>query len=388
MNLPFTENKSDIAVVISERLLKAFEHILVNYTNKTKKTAIFKAENPTVLTPIAFRLLAKSDLSSLLKLLLFSLFISMAGCSETRSGKTIRLAHGLDTNHPVHNAMVFMGERLEAKSDGKLKVLIYPSGQLGAERECLELLQIGSLDITKVSAAVLENFIEDYKVLSMPYIFRDREHAFQVFDGEIGENMLLKGEKFRLRGLTFYDAGARSFYSKDRPIHKPEDLVGLKIRVQKSNMAVSMVNILGGSPTPISWGELYTALQQGVVDGAENNLPSFYTSKHYEVCKFYSLNEHTAVPDVLLVGTDSWKRFSEQEQQWIKEAAQESSIYQRRLWAESERESLKAIEEAGVQVIYPDKQLFEQQSLSMTEMFAEQPEILQLIDQIRNEGKN
>ena len=153
-------------------------------------------------------------------------------------------------------------------------------------------------------------------------------------------------------------------------------------------MAVSMVNILGGSPTPISWGELYTALQQGVVDGAENNLPSFYTSKHYEVCKFYSMNEHTAVPDVLLVGTDSWKRFNEQEQQWIKEAAQESSIYQRQLWAESEEVSLKAIEEAGVQIIYPDKRLFEQQSLSMTELFREQPEIIQLIEQIRNETKN
>ena len=188
--------------------MKAFEHILVNYTNKTKKTANFKAENPTVLTPITSRLYRRSDLSLLLKILLISFFISLLSCAESGSTKTIRLAHGLDTNHPVHNAMVFMGERLAAKSEGKLKVLIYPSGQLGAERECLELLQIGSLDITKVSAAVLENFIEDYKVLSLPYIFRDREHAFQVFDGEIGENMLLKGEKFRLRGLTFYDAGA------------------------------------------------------------------------------------------------------------------------------------------------------------------------------------
>ena len=281
-----------------------------------------------------------------------------------------------------------MGERLAEKSKGKIKVLIYPSGQLGAERECLELLQIGSLDITKVSAAVLENFIQDYKVLSMPYIFRDREHAFQVFDGAIGENMLLKGEKFRLRGLTFYDAGSRSFYSKERPIHSPDDLVGLKIRVQKSNMAVSMVNLLGGSPTPISWGELYTALQQGVVDGAENNLPSFYTSKHYEVCKFYSLNEHTAVPDVLLVGTESWKRFSEKEQKWIKEAAVESSLYQRRLWAASEKESLNAIEEAGVEVIYPDKHLFEQKTLSMSEIFQDEPEILQLIEQIRDETQN
>jgi len=201
----------------------------------------------------------------------------------------------------VHQAMVILGEELEKISEGKLKVNIYPSSQLGGERECLELLQIGSLDITKVSAAVLENFIPEYKVFSIPYIFRDKAHMFSVFDSEVGANLLLKGEKYRLRGLTFYDAGSRSFYMKENPINSPEDLVGKKIRVQKSNMAVAMVNDLGGAPTPISWGELYTALQQGVVDGAENNPPSFYTSKHFEICKFFSLDEHTSVPDVLLM---------------------------------------------------------------------------------------
>lgn len=278
-----------------------------------------------------------------------------------------------------------MGERVEEKSGGSLKVVIYPSGQLGAERECLELLQIGSLDITKVSAAVLENFIQDYKVLSIPYIFRDREHAFKVFDGDIGEALLLKGEQYRLRGLTFYDAGSRSFYTKEKPIERPEDLQGLKIRVQKSNMAVAMVNLLGGAPTPISWGELYTALQQGVVDGAENNLPSFYTSKHYEVCKFYSVNEHTAVPDVLLIGMDSWKRFNSQEREWIKGAAKESAIHQRELWAQAENKSLQAIKEAGVVISYPDKELFEKQTRSITRMFEKEPDIQKLITQIQNE---
>ncbi len=313
------------------------------------------------------------------------IFVVLISCSERRDGKTIRLAHGLDTNHPVHNAIVYMGEKLEEKSDGSLKVEIYPSGQLGAERECLELLQIGSLDITKVSAAVLENFIPDYKVLSVPYIFRDRQHAFSVFDGDIGEALLLKGEQFKLRGLTFYDAGSRSFYTKEKPVEQPEDLRGLKIRVQKSNMAVAMVNLMGGAPTPISWGELYTALQQGVVDGAENNLPSFYTSRHYEVCKFYSVNEHTAVPDVLLIGTDSWKRFNPQEREWIKEAAVESAIHQRKLWAEAEKESLQAIKEAGVVINYPEKEAFVSMTESITDMFEEEPDIQQLIERIKNE---
>jgi tripartite ATP-independent transporter DctP family solute receptor len=281
--------------------------------------------------------------------------------------------------------MVFMGKSLEQKSKGSIEVLIYPSGQLGAERECLELLQIGSLDITKVSAAVLENFIPEYKVLSLPYIFQSKAHAHRVFDGPVGEEILAKGTRSRLRGLTFYDAGSRNFYTKTKSIDKPDDLVGLKIRVQKSNMAVAMVNLLGGSPTPISWGELYTALQQGVVDGAENNLPSFYTSKHYEVCKYYSLNEHTAVPDVLLVGIDSWNRFSSKEQQWIREAANESSQYQRRLWKASEEESLEAIKKAGVIVSYPAKDLFEEKTRSIISIFKNDPEILTIINKIRDE---
>ena len=317
-----------------------------------------------------------------------SLIFLLLSCAERRNVKTIRLAHGLDTNHPVHQAMVFLGDRLKEKSKGTLKVIIYPSGQLGAERECLELLQIGSLDITKVSAAVLENFIPEYKVLSIPYVFQDKAHAFRVFDGAVGNKMLLQGEQFRLKGLTFYDAGSRSFYTKDRPVGSPEDLEGLKIRVQKSNMAVAMVNLLGGAPTPISWGELYTALQQGVVDGAENNLPSFYTSKHYEVCRFYSMNEHTAVPDVLLVGTDSWKRFNSQEKIWIREAARESSIHQRELWAQSEKLSLQAIIDAGVEVSYPDKDLFEQKTLSISDLFNGEPEVIKLIEAIADEREN
>jgi len=317
---------------------------------------------------------------------IFVLTIAMffVGCQSEKSSKTLRLGHTLDTQHPVHKAMVIFGEELAKQSSGKLKVNIYPSGQLGGERECLELLQIGSLDITKVSAAVLENFISEYKVFSIPYMFRDKAHTFSVFDSEIGESLLLKGERFRLRGLTFYDAGSRSFYMKEAPVKEPSDLKGKKIRVQKSNMAVAMVNDLGGSPTPISWGELYTALQQGVVDGAENNPPSFYTSKHYEVCKFYSLDEHTAVPDVLLIGTDTWSRLNEQEKEWVKKAVQVSTIAQRKLWATSEKESIAAVKAAGVQVFYPEKKPFEEQTKGILNLFDENEEMKALISAIKN----
>ncbi|MEM9390016.1 MAG: TRAP transporter substrate-binding protein, partial [Bacteroidota bacterium] len=210
----------------------------------------------------------------------FCIFLILVSCQAEEGVTVLRLAHGLDVTHPVHQGMVFMAKELEKESGGKLKLTIYPSGQLGAERECLELLQIGSLDITKVSAAVMENFAPNYQVLSLPYIFRDRAHGYAVLDGDVGQQLLDEGEKYRLKGLCFYDAGSRSFYTKEKPINSPADLRGLKIRVQKSKTAVNMVEQLGGSPTPISWGELYTALQQGVVDGAENNPPSFYFSRH------------------------------------------------------------------------------------------------------------
>lgn len=321
-----------------------------------------------------------------ISIFLFSLTISLflSGCKTEQTNKILRLGHSLDTQHPVHKAMVILGEKLKENSGGKLTLNIYPSSQLGGERECLELLQIGSLDITKVSAAVLENFIPEYKVFSVPYMFRNKAHTFSVFDSEIGESLLLKGDKFRLRGLTFYDAGSRSFYMKDNPIKSPSDLKGKKIRVQKSNMAVAMVNDLGGSPTPISWGELYTALQQGVVDGAENNPPSFFTSKHYEVCKYYSLDEHTAVPDVLLIGIDTWNRLNKEEKVWLKDAVKKSTIVQRKLWAASEKESLAAVKEAGVTVIYPDKKPFETRTKGILEMFNDNEEMKSLIQSIKN----
>nr|WP_258105668.1 TRAP transporter substrate-binding protein [Marinoscillum sp. MHG1-6] len=304
-------------------------------------------------------------------------------CAGKKEVKVLKLAHGLDISHPVHKGMEYMADLLAEKSGGKLTIEIYPSGQLGNERESLELLQIGSLAITKVSASVMENFAPNFKVLGLPYIFRNKEHMYGVLDGPIGQNLLIEGEDFRLRGLCYYDAGSRSFYTKDRPIESPTDLSGLKIRVMKSKTAMNMVEALGGSPTPISFGELYSALQQGVVDGAENNPPSFYFSRHYEVCKYYSLDEHTSVPDVLLISTEWWNALTDQQKKWLKEAADESVIYQRKLWEESEAESLKAVQEAGVTILRPDKSLFAEKAESVLEEYKDDPVKYELIKQIK-----
>lgn len=280
----------------------------------------------------------------LAKLFLFVVLMTSFSCMGPSGKKELKLAHGLPVDHPVHQAMEFMAKRTAELSDGKLTIEVYPAEQLGSEQQCVELLQIGSLAITKVSAAVMESFTDDYKVFGLPYIFRSKEHSFKVMDGEIGKELLLSTQNKWIRGLCYYDAGSRSFYTKSKPITHPDDLAGMKIRVMRSITAVEMTKALGGSPTPISWGELYTALQSGVVDGAENNPPSLYTSRHYEVCKFYSLDEHTTIPDVLVFSQVIWDKLSPQEQAWIQQAADESAVLQRKLWAESEKKSLEEVQ--------------------------------------------
>lgn len=314
--------------------------------------------------------------------MIFILAVSNS-CAEAEGSKTLRLGHGLDVGHSVHKAMVKMGEDLAQLSDGKLKVIIYPSQQLGTERQCLELLQIGSLDMTKVSVGVLENFAPRMKVLGLPFLFRDREHSFTVLDGPLGQELLNGGEKYWLKGLGYYDAGSRSFYTVNKPVNKPEDLIGQKIRVMESVTAMDMVSGLGGSPTPISWGELYTALQQGVVDGAENNPPSFYLSRHYEVAKYYTLDEHTVLPDVLLAGTHLWEKLTKEEQGWLKTAVDNSVVYQRQLWMEAENEALEAVKKAGVEVIYPDKTLFSDKIKDSFDKYKEDPAFYKMIKDIQ-----
>ena len=306
----------------------------------------------------------------------------LASCDQ-EDVKVLKLAHGLDVNHSVHKAMIQMGQDLKEISGGKMEVQIYPSQQLGTERENLELLQIGSLDMTKVSVGVMENFAPKMKVLGLPFIFRDRQHSFTVLDGPIGQQLLDEGQQYWLKGLAYYDAGSRSFYTKERPVAQPTDLEGMKIRVMESVTAMDMVRSLGGSPTPISWGELYTSLQQGVVDGAENNPPSFYLSRHYEVCKYYALDEHTTLPDVLVMGTQAWNNLTEQEKGWVKEAVQKSVSVQRELWAASEQEALDAVKAAGVEVIRPEKNPFMDKVEGIYDAYKDQPELYDLITKIK-----
>lgn len=314
------------------------------------------------------------------------LIFVLTSCKKASSTKVLYLAHNLPQTHPVHLGILEFQQALENNSGGTLKVRIFPDGQLGSEREVLELLQIGSVAATKVSAATLSNFVPEYNILGIPYLFRDKQHLFDVLEGPIGKSILEKGSQFWLRGLCYYDAGSRSFYTSGKAIRTPDDLKGLKIRVMNNQMAINMVNSLGAAATPLSYSELYTAMQQGVVDGAENNLPSFVSSNHYEISKYYTLDQHSYVPDVLLIGTKYWEKLSEEEKSWVQAAANLSAQAEKKYWNESVENSMKIAKEAGVEIIIPDKSLFTEKSISVIQDFIKKyPKMAPIVDQIKNQ---
>jgi tripartite ATP-independent transporter DctP family solute receptor len=306
----------------------------------------------------------------------------LAGGNAIRQKVVLKLGHALDTGHPVHAAMVHMAKRLEELSGGTVSMDIYPSAVLGSEVQCLEQVQNGSLDMTKVSAAVMENFVPEMAVFGLPFLFRDSDHYWQVLSGPLGAALLEKGEPKLLRGLCYYDSGSRNFYTRSKPILEPADLSGLKIRVMNSATAIAMVHAMGGAPTPIAWGELYSALAQGTVDGAENNPPSFVSNKHYEVCKHFTLDGHTRIPDILLIGTKTWSRLTPQIREWVQQAADDSSQFQRRLWAQETARSLEIAKAEGVTIYEVDLAPFAARVAPMLEEVKD-PMVRSLARQIR-----
>lgn len=317
--------------------------------------------------------------------ILFTL-VDSGGSGRQSDVRRIKVAHVLPASHPVHAGMEHMAERLEVISAGRMVIEIFPNGQLGSETQTIEQLQSGTLDIAKSSAAPIGNFISKLKVFSLPYLFRDEEHFWNVLDGEIGMSLLEEiaindsRQPSGMRGIAYYDSGSRNFYGK-KPILSPADLVGVKVRVMNDPVAMDMVSALGGAPTPVAWGELYTALQQGVVDGAENNPPSFVSSRHFEVCKEFSFDHHSRIPDMLLISSQTWEGLSEQEREWLMQAAQESSVFQRKAWEASVEESLELMRAEGVTIREVDMVPFMEATASVREKYAE-GEIKQLMNRI------
>lgn len=283
----------------------------------------------------------------------------LAACSGMSDDtRTLRVGHTLEVAHPVHEALEFMAKDLAERSDGAMTLIIYSSGQLGSEREMIELLQVGALDMTKVSASPLEGFAAQMGVFGLPYLFRDNQHFWEVLEGAVGQELLSSMGDKRLVGLGYFDAGSRSFYTKGTPVITPADIKGKKVRVMNSRMAIDTMAAMGASATPIPGGEVYTALQQGVVDAAENNPPTYYSSRHFEVAPYYSLDEHASIPDVILLSASTQARLSDQQRVWLSQSMQRATDYQRSLWTEATDEALRALEREGVAISYPEKAPF------------------------------
>lgn len=315
----------------------------------------------------------------------FALLLRSGMTGDNTRQLVLKLGHSLDTSHPVHQGMEFMKKRLEELSGGTVSIDIYPSSVLGSEVQCIEQLQNGSLDMTKTSAASIENFVPEMAVFGLPYLFQDVDHYWAVLKSDLGKEILQRGVDKSLRGLCYYDSGSRNFYTKDQPIRTPDDLKGLKIRVMNSRTAMDMVSALGAAPTPIAWGELYSALAQGTVDGAENNPPSFTSNKHYEICKHFSKDAHTRIPDLLLIGTKTWKTLGPDVKVWLQQAANESSDYQRKLWEKKTAESLKQAEAEGVTIYEVDQSLFAEKVQPMYDAIEDDliKELVRLMRQVK-----
>ncbi|SHM39050.1 TRAP transporter substrate-binding protein [Roseibium suaedae] len=253
--------------------------------------------------------------------------------------------------YPTVEAVKQMGKLLEERTGGRLCVEVFHSAQLGQEKDTIEQTKFGVIDLNRVSMGPFNNLVEETKVVSLPYIFKNTEHMHHVMDGPIGEDMLKAFEPHGYVGLAFYDGGSRSFYNKVKPIKSIDDLKGMKVRVMQSDIFVDMMTALGANATPMPYGEVYSAIQTGVIDGAENNWPSFESSGHYEVAGYYTLDEHLIVPEVLVMSKVSWDKLSAEDQAAVRQAAKDSVPVMRDLWQAREKASEEKVRAAGVEVI-------------------------------------
>ncbi|WP_026431769.1 TRAP transporter substrate-binding protein [Paracidovorax oryzae] len=262
-------------------------------------------------------------------------------------------------DYPTVTAVKFMGERLKALSGGKHSIKVYSSGALGNEKDAIEQAKIGALQMVRINIGAMNNICPETVVPTMPFLFRSVEHLHKVLDGPVGEEILKACERQGFVGLAYYDSGARSMFTAKKPVRKFEDMKGMKVRVQQSDLWVSMLEAMGANATPMPMGEVYTGLKTGLIDAAENNYPTYESSRSFEVAKYYTKTEHSMAPEMLLFSKRAWDRLSPQEQGWIRQAAKESVPYMRKQWAEREVKSLATVKAGGAEIIEIDKAPFQ-----------------------------
>ena len=295
---------------------------------------------------------------------------------------SFRLAETHPEGYPTTRADERFAELVRERSDGRINIEVFPNSQLGEEKGVLEQVQLGSIAFTRTSSSPLAEFVDAMGVYSLPYIFDSEEHLWSFLNGENGQAQLEALENGQMKGLAYYGSGARSFYTREREVQSPEDMQGLKIRVQQSQINVDLMDTLGASATPMNFGEVYNALQTGVIDGAENNWPSYDSTNHYEVAPNYTLDKHTRVPEVLLASQQAWDSLSEEDQEIVQQAANDSVSFQREAWDERVQEAQDKIRSAGNNIIEVDTAPWQEAVQPMLENYRDQ--FGDVLDQIQD----
>lgn len=262
----------------------------------------------------------------------------------------LRLAETHPKGYPTELGDEEFARLVKERSNGRIVIEVYPGSQLGQEKAVIEQVQFGAIDITRVSVSPMAAFVPKLNAFQMPYLYRDEAHMWKVLNGEIGNELLASLEPFGFIGLGWFEAGSRNFYNSRRPVKAPEDLKGLKIRVQESDLMMGLVKAFGAVPTPMPYGEVYSALQTGVVDGAENNWPSYFSTSHFEVAKYFTLDEHTRVPEIIVGSKISLGKLSKADQELIRQAAADAVAFQRAEWAKYEQLSIDKVKAGGSQI--------------------------------------
>jgi tripartite ATP-independent transporter DctP family solute receptor len=290
--------------------------------------------------------------------------------------------HNAD-DYPTVVAVKSMSDQIEKASGGKFKIKVFNKGALGTEKETIDQVKIGALDFTRVNISPMNSICQKTMVPTMPFLFRSVEHMRKTLDGPVGEEILKDCEAQGFIGLAFYDSGARSIYAK-KPVKTVADVKGLKVRVQQSELWVALIAAMGGNATPMPYGEVYTGLKTGLIDAAENNVPSFDTSKHFEAVKFYSRTEHSMAPEMLLMSKVVWDKLSKPEQEMIRSAAKASVAVQRQKWDEQEQKSLAVVKAGGAQIIEVDKSSFEAVMGPVYDKFITTPDMKRLVKAVQD----
>ncbi len=313
---------------------------------------------------------------------------TLAAC-QARLGSALTSADTHVLSYPTVQGVIRFGDILSERTDGRLSLKMFAGGQLGNERDTLEITTFGGLDFNRVNLAPLNSIEPLTKVAALPFLFDSTDHMRRSMDGEIGDEILASLRPHGLIGLCFYDSGSRSFYNTRGPITSPADMAGLKLRVPGSDLYVGMVQSLGADAVPMPLDEVYQSLAQGVVDGAENNWPSFESGKHFEVARYYSLTNHLLAPEVFVMSKVSWDKLSASDQSIVREAARQSVPYMRELWDEQVAKSRTIIAASGVAVNEVDPAPFANAMTGMWDRFidnAQQRDMVERIQALRGSG--